>query len=175
MDSAQPPKSNSLPVKTILLILLGAAIAIWFILQGNQPQGIPRGSSSSPIANDISNHPLPGPSPAPGESVEKYPMLDSPDSVAADQEFPIQVSLTEQQQTPEVKIMNGAATPDGKLVLALPPTQDDSWKLDVVLSAPGLQFTRGNGHQQHRPAAAGRCHVRHLLRQSRATRSGSAA
>ena len=70
-------------------------------------------------------------------------MLDSPDSVSADQEFPIQVSLTEQQQTPDVKIMNGPATPDGKLVLALPPTPDNSWKLDVILCAPGLQFTRG--------------------------------
>ena len=40
--------------------------------------------------------------------------------------------------------MNGTTTSDGKLVLALPPTQEGSWKLDVVLSAPGLQFTRGS-------------------------------
>jgi CHAT domain-containing protein len=146
MDSGQSPKSNTLPVKTILLILLGAAIAIWFILQRNKPPGLPRVSSGGSIANDMSNAtalPTPAASPAPQERVERYPMLDSPDSVTADQEFPIQVSLTEQQQTPDVKIMNGTATPDGKLVLALPPTPDNSWKLDVILSAPGLQFTRG--------------------------------
>ena len=110
MDSGQSPKSNTLPVKTILLILLGAAIAIWFILQRNKPQGLPRVSSGSSIANDMSNAtalPTQATSQAHQERVERYPMLDSPDSVTADQEFPIQVSLTEQQQTPDVKIMNG--------------------------------------------------------------------
>ncbi len=159
MESGQTPKQNTLPIKAILLIVLGAAVVIWFILQRSRPRQssvAPPISSGSSISSDVS---VPGPLPAAvnqsapvrprsaptrSEQVERYPMLDSPDTVTADQEFPIQVSLTEQQQTPEAKIMNGTATPDGKLLLALPPTQDDSWKLDVVLSAPGLLFTRGS-------------------------------
>jgi hypothetical protein len=156
MESGQTPKQNTLPIKAILLIVLGAGVVIWFILQRTSPRQssvappVPSGSS---ISNSMSVPAPPSsmsasaprsPAIAQPEQVERYPMLDSPDAVPADQEFPIQVSLTETLQTPEAKIMNGAATPDGKLVLALPPTQDDSWKLDVVLSAPGLQFTRGS-------------------------------
>jgi hypothetical protein len=77
------------------------------------------------------------------QGVERYPMLDCPDAVPPNQEFAIQVSLTEQQLTPEAKIEGGDATPEGKLSLPLPPTQDATWNLDVVLTAPGLQFTRG--------------------------------
>jgi len=147
MESGQTPKQNTLPIKAILLIVLGAAVVIWFILQRNRPQQssvAPPASSGSSISNDVSTNTAAPTVATQNEQVERYPMLDSPDAVPADQEFPIQVSLTQQQQTPEAKIMNGTATPDGKLVLALPPTQEDSWKLDVVLSAPGLQFTRGS-------------------------------
>jgi hypothetical protein len=77
------------------------------------------------------------------QRVERYPMLDSPDEVAPEQEFHIQVSLTEEQMGPDVKIMNGQTTSDGKLVFSLPNTADNSWKLEVVLMAPGLEFTRG--------------------------------
>jgi hypothetical protein len=147
MESGQTPKQNTVPIKAILLIVPGAAVVIRFILQRNRPQQssvAPPASSGSSISNDVSTNTAAPTVATQNEQVERYPMLDSPDAVPADQEFPIQVSLTEQQQTPEAKIMNGATTPDGKLVLALPPTQDDSWKLDVVLSAPGLQFTRGS-------------------------------
>jgi hypothetical protein len=144
MDPGPSPKQNTLPVKAILLIVLVASVAVWFILRRNNPQQTSaRSSSSGSMANDLSNGTAQSAA-THDERVERYPMLDSPDSVAVDQEFAIQVSLTEQQQTPDAKIMNGAATADGKLVLALPATQDNSWKLDVVLSAPGLQFTRGS-------------------------------
>ena len=78
------------------------------------------------------------------EHVERYPMLDSPESAAADQEIPIQVSLTEQQQGPKVDIKGGQATPEGKLIFALPATQSDTWKIDVVASGTGLIFTSGS-------------------------------
>jgi hypothetical protein len=137
---------SAISVKTILLVLLGAAVVVWFILRPNPTSAPP--TSGSSIGNDMSTGASRASAPSPAtaaqnERIERYPMLDCPDAVPPDQEFPIQVSLTEQQQTPDAKIMNGAATADGKLVLALPPTQDGSWKLDVVLSAPGLQFTRG--------------------------------
>ena len=112
MDPVPAPKQNTLPIKTILLILLGAAIAIWFILQRNKPRessGNPPISHGGGFGNDTSEgSTVPAPDPkqvsgAQDERVERYPMLDSPDSVAADQEFPIQVSLTEQQQTPKLR------------------------------------------------------------------------
>ena len=80
----------------------------------------------------------------PGDvQVERYPLLDAPIDVLPDQEFAIQVSLTNSLQTPEVKIEHGEATPAGKLKFAMPPLQD-SWRIDVVLSAPGVQWTRGS-------------------------------
>ena len=47
-------------------------------------------------------------------------MLDAPDEVAPEQEFLIQVSLTEQQLTPDVQILNGEA--NDKVAFSLPRT-----------------------------------------------------
>jgi hypothetical protein len=154
------PKTNAFPLKTILWIVAGAAVVIWFILQRNTAQPAPSGSQqsgagpaarpNSSIANDMSagtaTNASTSSSQVPEEQnqrVERYPMLDSPDEVAPEQEFHIQVSLTEEQMGPDVKVMNGQTTSDGKLVFSLPNTADNSWKLEVVLMAPGLEFTRG--------------------------------
>jgi hypothetical protein len=148
MDPGQTPKQNSLPVKAILLIVLGAAVVIWFILQKSSPRQTsvaPPPPSSSSISNDVSSNTAPTPMTATqNEHVDRYPLLDSPESAAADQEIPIQVSLTEQQQGPKVDIKGGQATPEGKLIFALPATQSDTWKVDVVASATGLIFTSGS-------------------------------
>jgi CHAT domain len=151
MEPGQTPKQNSLPVKAILFIVVGAAVVIWVILQRNSPRQssvAPPGSTNSSIANDVSTPPT-QPAPAPmtatqNEHVERYPLLDSPESAAAEQEIPIQVSLTEQQQGPKVDIKGGQATPEGKLIFALPATQSDTWKIDVVASGTGLIFTSGS-------------------------------
>jgi hypothetical protein len=68
-------------------------------------------------------------------------MLDAPDEVALEQDFLIQVSLTEQQLTADVQILNGEA--NGKVAFSLPRTPENSWPIEVVLMAPGLEFTRG--------------------------------
>jgi hypothetical protein len=147
MEPGQTPKQSSLPVMAILFIVLGAAVVIWFILQRNSPQqtGVaPPSSSGSSMSNEVSAPPPPVPITAKqNEHVERYPLLDSPESAAADQEIPIQVSLTEQQQGPKVDIKGGQSTPEGKLIFALPATQTDTWKVDVVASATGLIFTSG--------------------------------
>ena len=158
MNPQPQPKTNALPVKAILWIVLGAAVVIWFIVQrntsrpspGGQQSGVaPAARSKSSLSNEMSapsNASVAPPQSLPGgqdERIERYPMLDSPDEVAPEQEFHIQVSLTEQQLTPDAQIKSGQATPDGKLIFSLPATQDNSWKLDVVLMAPGLEFTRG--------------------------------
>jgi CHAT domain len=144
------PKTNASPVKMILWIVLGAAVVIWFILQRNTsqtPSAGPAARSNSSLSNEMSagtsSYPAP-PSQAAqqqNERVERYPMLDAPDEVALEQEFLIQVSLTEQQLTPDVQILNGEA--NGKVAFSLPRTPDNSWPIEVVLMAPGLEFTRG--------------------------------
>jgi hypothetical protein len=144
MEPGQTPKENSLPVKAILFIVVGAAVLIWFILQRNSPRRSSVAPGSS-ISNDASALPPPAPVTATqNEQVERYPLLDSPESASADQEIPIQVSLTEQQQGPKVDIKGGQATPEGKLIFALPATQSDTWKIDVVASGTGLLFTSGS-------------------------------
>ena len=110
-------KANASPVKMILWIVLGAAVVIWFILQRNTsqtPSAGPAARSNSSLSNDMSagtsSYPAPPPPQAAqqqNERVERYPMLDAPDEVALEQEFLIQVSLTEQQLTPDVQILNG--------------------------------------------------------------------
>src|ERR1700721_2942657 len=99
MEPGQTPKRSTLPVKAILLIVLSAAVVIWFILQRNgslQYRVGPRVSSNSSMSNDVSTNTAAAPTAvAQDEHVERYPLLDSPESAAADQEIPIQVSLTE--------------------------------------------------------------------------------
>jgi hypothetical protein len=41
----------------------------------------------------------------------------------------------------DVQILNGED--NGKLAFSLPRTPDNLWPLEVVLMAPGLEFTRG--------------------------------
>jgi hypothetical protein len=147
MEPGQTPKRSTLPVKAILLIVLSAAVVIWFILQRNgslQYRVGPPVSSNSSMSNDVSTNTAAAPTAvAQDEHVERYPLLDSPESAAADQEIPIQVSLTEQQQGPKVDIKGGQSTPGGKLIFALPATQNDTWKVDVVVSseAPAMRRT----------------------------------
>jgi hypothetical protein len=140
-----PPKANTLPIKPILLIVLAAGVAIWFISQRNNSSNrtAPRTSSNNSLSNSLSNGATSASAPGDqNERVEKYPMLASPDQEPPDKEFPVQVSLTE-DQNPDVVIKSGNKTADGKLVFTLPATQEDSWKLDVALSAPGMIFTHG--------------------------------
>jgi hypothetical protein len=66
-------------------------------------------------------------------------MLDCPDAIAPEQEFPIQVSLTEQQVGEAAKILGGKSTADGKVILSL-PAGEESWKLQVVVTGNGLDF-----------------------------------
>jgi CHAT domain len=166
MDPALPPRPQgpqvSLLAKAVaarkkLLMALGAGVVIWFAVlrpsprisappAGSQDSSTIAKSPSNSIANDISatNHTPPVQSPEQqNERIERYPMLDSPDEVAPDEEFHIQVSLTEQQLGPELKSMTGPVTPEGKLAFSLPPTQDNAWKIEVVVMAGDLEFTRG--------------------------------
>ena len=151
MNPEPSPKISASPVKMILWIVVGAAVVIWFILQRNTfqaPSAGPAARSNSSLANDMSagttTYPNSGSSQVPqqqNQRVERYPMLDAPDEVALEQEFLIQVSLTEQQLTPDVQILNGEA--NDKVAFSLPRTPDNSWPIEVVLMAPGLEFTRG--------------------------------
>jgi hypothetical protein len=159
MNPEPLPKTNEFPLKKILWIVLGAAVVIWFILQRNNTPRIassgsqtssagPAARSNSSLSDEMSSGTSAttntGSSQVPqqqNERVERYPMLDAPDSVAPEQDFFIQVSLTEQQLSPDVQILNGGE--NGKLAFSLPRTPDNSWPLEVVLMAPGLEFTRG--------------------------------
>ncbi len=70
-------------------------------------------------------------------------MMVSPDQEQPEKEFPIAVSLTEEPH-PDVSILSGNQTQEGKLILSLPAGQE-SWKLDVFLTGNGLEFTQGTG------------------------------
>ena len=75
------------------------------------------------------------------ESIERYPNIEAPETVAAGQEIAVQVSLTTEQLAPETKILSGEQH-DGKLQLHM-GLGDDRWTLTVNLTAPGMEFTRG--------------------------------
>lgn len=76
--------------------------------------------------------------------ITRYPTLESPNEVVSDKEFAVQVSLTEDLITPEVTVIGGATTAGGQLKLSLPDKPAlESWKLDVVLSAPGFVIRDG--------------------------------
>ncbi len=75
--------------------------------------------------------------------VQRYPLIDAPDRVRVGQEFAVEVSLTEQQIATSTRIVGGRATPEGRLAMQLPALADN-WKIDVVLSATGFDFTRAN-------------------------------
>lgn len=75
------------------------------------------------------------------ESIERYPNIEAPDSVAVGQEIAVQVSLTKDQLAPETQILSGEQH-DGKLQLKLPAGLE-RWTITVNLTAPGMQFTRG--------------------------------
>ena len=147
MDPGLPPKPKGVaPPKKSLFVLLGIAIAIWYIAHQNT-QTTPRVAHHSSIANDMSagpGSPAVPPSPASAtqnERVERYPLIMSPDQVQPDKEFVIVVSLTEQRHS-DVTILSGHSTHEGKLVFNL-PAQQDNWKLDVYLNGDGLEFTQG--------------------------------
>lgn len=74
--------------------------------------------------------------------VERFPTMEAPGEVDASEEFALQVSLTEDLITPDVKIKAGEKTEDGKLRLNLPHDQK-SWALDVVISAPAFNLKGG--------------------------------
>ena len=78
--------------------------------------------------------------------VERYPTIECRDKVKTGQEFAVQVSLTEDLFTPQVRTtpnpdieMNVKVTAAGKLAVPL-PNNEGPWKIDVVLSAPGFDF-----------------------------------
>ena len=143
-----PQPQSSIPVKKIVFVLLGIAAVAWYIGQRNTPSAPARPGQHNSMANDMSDGtrvPVTPTSTAPAaqnEAVERYPMIASPDEVQPEKEFPIVVSLTEEPH-PDVSILKGNQTPEGKLILSLPAGQD-SWKLSVLLSGDGLEFIQGN-------------------------------
>jgi len=75
------------------------------------------------------------------ESIERYPNIEAPDTVALGQEIAVQVSLTAEQIAPETRILSGEQH-EGKLKLHM-AAGEDQWTLTVNVTAPGLEFTRG--------------------------------
>jgi len=75
------------------------------------------------------------------ESIERYPNIEAPDTVAVGQEIAVQVSLTTEQIAPETKILSGTQH-EGKLQLQM-AAGENQWTLTVNLTAPGMEFTRG--------------------------------
>ncbi len=173
MDPALPPKPQgpqvSLLAKAVaarkkLLMGLGAGVVIWFAVlrPSPRPQFPSRGVAGLKCYRDTPPNPRrqrhcahqPHAPLTIARRTEptrrEISMLDSPDEVAPDEEFHIQVSLTEQQLGPELKSMSGQVTPEGKLAFSLPQTQDNtledrkslSWQ--ATLNSPGEQSRRAS-------------------------------
>jgi hypothetical protein len=147
MTPDAPPPKEPLPVKKIAGIVAVAAVLVAIILARNSrvasPVQAPDSSLSDSVgsgtpATQVSPPSAPNP-PVAQEQVERYPMLDCPDEIAPEQEFPIQVSLTEQQVGEAARILGGKSTADGKVILSL-PAGEQSWKLQVVVTGNGLNF-----------------------------------
>ena len=71
--------------------------------------------------------------------------MEAPERVAPAVEFTLMVSLTEEQITPEVRVRPGpgtSVTEDGAVAMSLPA--GESWRIDVVLHAPGFDFVGGS-------------------------------
>lgn len=81
------------------------------------------------------------------ERIERYPTMEAPEEVVLGRRFALQVSLTQFQGTPVVRVQPGPgaeAVPGGGLQIKLPvaPNQE-TWKIDVVVSARGFGFADG--------------------------------
>lgn len=70
--------------------------------------------------------------------ITRYPTMETQEQVVPGQEFTVQVSLTEEQITPDVTITQGKTTETGELALSLPAL--DQWEIEIALSAEGFQF-----------------------------------
>jgi tetratricopeptide (TPR) repeat protein len=74
--------------------------------------------------------------------VKRYPSIESPDPVLAEQEFDLLVALTTNSTSPQTSIVSGEVSQSGQLQLNLPAK--DSWQIGVVLVAPDFVFPAGN-------------------------------
>lgn len=75
---------------------------------------------------------------------ERYPTIECPSDVAVGQEFAVQVSLTEEELTPEARVAQGTTNEAGQVVLPLAKSETGNWNLDVVLAVSGMEFTQGS-------------------------------
>jgi len=77
--------------------------------------------------------------PLPPASLERYPSVETQERVAVGKEFSVVFSLTEEQLTPEARVVQGEVTEAGKLRMEL-PGDAGPWDLDVVLLARGFSL-----------------------------------
>lgn len=78
--------------------------------------------------------------------ISRYPTMEAPTSIAAGDRFEMQVWLTEDAITPDVIVTPGEHArvgPMGQLTIRLPNAATDTWRIGVVLSAPGFELIEG--------------------------------
>jgi hypothetical protein len=125
----------------LLLVVAGAAMMV-LMLRGSAP-AVPRSPvPRSPDVEEIPDRFAQMVVPKKVESVSRFPTMEAPDQVAVGKPFVAQISLTEEQVTPDVKVAHGKTTADGKLELPLPAGKE-GWDLEVVLSAPAFTLDGG--------------------------------
>jgi curli biogenesis system outer membrane secretion channel CsgG len=91
--------------------------------------------------DSASKSPLTQPKPAP---VERYPVIESPDTVFEPNEFAVTVFLALERKKSLAVVTEGTPTKDGAISLPLPAQPEKQpWKIDVVLSAPDFEFVDG--------------------------------
>jgi hypothetical protein len=91
-----------------------------------------KGNGDAPAAGD----------PEGTQARHAYPTVEAPEAVAPATPFSIVVSLTDEKETPEVKVVQGAHDADGRLAFAFRPDETE-WKIEAVVSAPGFELRDG--------------------------------
>ena len=83
-------------------------------------------------------------------SVVRYPNLEAPDTVFANRQFSLQVSLTMQPLSNSVRVAagpNSSVDSEGRLSMSLPRLNGEPWKIGVVLNAPGFDIVNGKNEE----------------------------
>jgi Caspase domain/CHAT domain len=76
--------------------------------------------------------------------IERYPNIEAPDSIVADEEFAVQISLTAAQLAEGTRIVSGGQN-DGKVIVNMNAAEDE-WEIEVDLTAPGFDLRSGSSN-----------------------------
>jgi hypothetical protein len=121
----------------------------------SKAESAPRPAPPPAPPSKAESAPRPAPPPAPIR-LERFPAIEAPAEIPAGAELDVLVSLSEEELTPDVDVVAGAATKGGRtLALALPEPAParDGWTIKVVLTAGAFDLMGPNFAELELPRA----------------------